>query len=286
MSTHCIIPVPDLSELSTSVASTPETMMVDVTSSPAQSRSSSPITEEAEASQASSGVQASGSPVMPSATPITQDANHSGPNSSSPPTQNDNASSSSIPIPQAAYAPPSPYVPLSTSPPLPSSASDPGPSTPSSLQINHVSTRPSLPNAEPSAEARSRSRASSWMPPESAAEREREREQEFEEHALPLFQQMGDLLQQAFVVQARRGNMSARLPRPVRVVPTFAMQNIARGLNTTGSVRQVDPDPINIAGICVDPTNGWVYVASSTGIVEWRVREREEGKGGSVGAWR
>jgi hypothetical protein len=44
-------------------------------------------------------------------------------------------------------------------------------------------------------------------------------------------------------------------------------------------------EPSNIAGMCLDPTGGWVYVSGENGIVEWRVREREEGKGGGAGGW-
>ncbi|KAF8575063.1 hypothetical protein K439DRAFT_774100 [Ramaria rubella] len=44
--------------------------------------------------------------------------------------------------------------------------------------------------------------------------------------------------------------------------------------------------PIHIAGMCFDPGEGWLYVAAQGGIVEWRVREREEGGWGSGGgAW-
>ncbi|KAF8575062.1 hypothetical protein K439DRAFT_1665225 [Ramaria rubella] len=43
----------------------------------------------------------------------------------------------------------------------------------------------------------------------------------------------------------------------------------------------------HIAGLCFDPSGGWVYVAAQGGgIVEWRVREREEGGWGwGGGAW-
>jgi len=44
--------------------------------------------------------------------------------------------------------------------------------------------------------------------------------------------------------------------------------------------------PTHLAGMCLDPSGGWVYVASEWGIVEWRVREREEGKTSwGSGAW-
>ncbi|KAF8521775.1 WD40-repeat-containing domain protein [Hysterangium stoloniferum] len=50
-------------------------------------------------------------------------------------------------------------------------------------------------------------------------------------------------------------------------------------------MRSVEVD-MDIYGLCLDPTGGWVYVAGREGIVEWRVREREEGKGGGEGGWR
>ncbi|GJJ08020.1 hypothetical protein Clacol_002227 [Clathrus columnatus] len=46
-----------------------------------------------------------------------------------------------------------------------------------------------------------------------------------------------------------------------------------------------DEGPVQISGLCLDPTGGWIYVAGTTGLVEWRVREREEGKGGALGGW-
>jgi len=43
-------------------------------------------------------------------------------------------------------------------------------------------------------------------------------------------------------------------------------------------------------GMCLDPTDEWVYVATSVGIVEWRVRERDPdqsmGGVGGVATWR
>lgn len=56
-------------------------------------------------------------------------------------------------------------------------------------------------------------------------------------------------------------------------------------MNDNSHSRGGNEGPIQISGLCLDPTGGWIYVAGTTGLVEWRVREREEGKGGASSGW-
>ncbi|KAJ3888464.1 hypothetical protein GG344DRAFT_53566 [Lentinula edodes] len=43
------------------------------------------------------------------------------------------------------------------------------------------------------------------------------------------------------------------------------------GMNTLGSNLKYDPD-LDIAGTCFDPTGGYIYAATTEGVVEWNVR--------------
>ena len=51
------------------------------------------------------------------------------------------------------------------------------------------------------------------------------------------------------------------------------------------STEQRRLDEPTIAGVCFDPTGEWLYVAGTGGIVEWRVGEREAGRGTGIGGW-
>lgn len=43
-----------------------------------------------------------------------------------------------------------------------------------------------------------------------------------------------------------------------------------------GTLAIQTPAHLDLAGTCFDPSGAWLYVASSTGIVEWRVRGGEK----------
>jgi len=82
---------------------------------------------------------------------------------------------------------------------------------------------------------------------------------------------------------------SIHWPRPVGRVVRMGMTRApeATPLESVAEGGEPVPQrPTHIAGVCFDPSGGWVYVASENRVVEWRVREREEGKTcwGS-GAW-
>jgi len=84
-------------------------------------------------------------------------------------------------------------------------------------------------------------------------------------------------------VEAEVQAVQAQLRRVLNVRPVVR-RSPREGAQEAGLAHPAE-EPVHIAGLCLDPTGGWVYVSGKNGIVEWRVREREEGKGGGVGGW-
>lgn len=82
------------------------------------------------------------------------------------------------------------------------------------------------------------------------------------------------------------GNNEGELPQTLRsLAEEFEHGIVSNSASLLNGGASTSTGPVQISGLCLDPTGGWVYVAGSTGIVEWRVREREEGRGGASSGW-
>jgi hypothetical protein len=58
--------------------------------------------------------------------------------------------------------------------------------------------------------------------------------------------------------------------------PDHPGYSTAEGGGERGALAIQTPAHLDLAGTCFDPRGGWLYVASTTGIVEWRVRGSEK----------